>query len=138
MGYLGGLHFWWPKITGRMYNEFWAKISAALVFVGFNFTFFPQFIVGYLGNPRRYHFYPPEFQIYHIMSTLGSTILGLGYALPVFYLVWSLVKGAKAPANPWGAKGLEWDIPSPPPTENFTSPVVVTEQAYAYPVRGKA
>ncbi len=138
MGYLGGLHYWWPKITGRIYSEFWAKIAAVLVFVGFNFTFFPQFIVGYLGNPRRYHFYPPEFQIYHAMSTLGSTILGAGYLLPVFYLMYSLIKGAKAPANPWNAKGLEWQIPSPPPTENFTSPVVVTEEAYAYPTRHNA
>ncbi len=135
MGYLGGLHFWWPKMTGRLYNEFWAKIAAILVFVGFNFTFFPQFIVGYLGNPRRYHYYPPEFQIYHVMSTLGSTVLGIGYVLPVIYLMYSLFKGEKSPANPWGAKGLEWQIPSPPPTENFTSPVVVTEDAYAYPVR---
>lgn len=135
MGYLGGLHFWWPKMTGRLYNEFWAKIAALLVFVGFNFTFFPQFIVGYLGNPRRYHYYPPEFQIYHVMSTLGSTVLGLGYVLPVIYLLYSLFKGEKASANPWDAKGLEWQIPSPPPTENFTAPVVVTEDAYAYPVR---
>jgi cytochrome c oxidase subunit 1 len=135
MGYLGGLHFWWPKISGRLYSEFWAKISAVLIFVGFNLTFFPQFVVGYLGNPRRYHYYPPEFQIYHVMSTLGSTILGMGYLLPVFYLLYSLVKGQKAPANPWGAKGLEWQIPSPPPTENFTQPVVVTEEAYAYPMR---
>lgn len=135
MGYLGGLHFWWPKITGKLYNEFWARISAALVFVGFNLTFFPQFIVGYLGNPRRYHFYPPEFQVYHVLSTAGSTVLGLGYLLPVFYLTYSLLKGKAAPANPWGAKGLEWEIPSPPPTENFLKPVTVTEEAYAYPLR---
>jgi cytochrome c oxidase subunit I len=135
MGYLGGLHFWWPKMTGKLYSEFWARISAALVFVGFNLTFFPQFIVGYLGNPRRYHFYPPEFQVYHVLSTAGSTVLGLGYLLPVIYLAYSLVKGQDAPANPWGAKGLEWDVPSPPPTENFTSPVKVTEDAYNYPLR---
>lgn len=138
MGYLGGLHFWWPKITGRMYDELWAKISAALVFAGFNLTFFPQFILGYLGNPRRYHFYPPEFQVYHVLSTAGSTILGIGFLLPFTYLTYSLFKGERAGVNPWGGKGLEWETASPPPTENFAQTPVVTEATYSYPMRGSA
>lgn len=132
MAYLGGLHFWWPKMTGRMYSENWAKIAAGLIFVGFNLTFFPQFIMGYMGMPRRYHLYPEEFQLLHVLSTAGSTILAAGYGLPGFYLMWSLFRGAKAPANPWGAKGLEWETSSPPPTENFEKTPVVKEDAYAY------
>ncbi|MBK9088122.1 MAG: cbb3-type cytochrome c oxidase subunit I [Holophagales bacterium] len=132
MGYLGGLHFWWPKITGRMYNEFWSKISAIVIFIGFNTTFFPQFILGYLGMPRRYHMYPAEFQTWNVLSSAGATILGFGYLMPVVYLLWSLKFGAKAPANPWGAKGLEWETSSPPPVLNFATPPVVTEEAYAY------
>ncbi|MDQ3168926.1 MAG: cbb3-type cytochrome c oxidase subunit I, partial [Acidobacteriota bacterium] len=132
MAYLGGMHFWWPKISGRMYPEFWAKIAAMLVFVGFNLTFFPQFIVGYLGMPRRYAMYPPEFQVLNVMSTAGATVLGVGYLLPLIYFMYSLKKGPLAPANPWGAKGLEWTIPSPPPTENFLVTPIVTEPAYNY------
>ena len=132
MGYLGGLHFWWPKITGRLYSEFWSKISALVIFVGFNTTFFPQFILGYLGMPRRYHMYPAEFQAWNVLSSAGATILGFGYLLPVIYLLWSLRFGEKASANPWGAKGLEWRTSSPPPVENFDVPPVVTEEAYAY------
>ncbi len=132
MGYLGGLHFWWPKITGRMYNEFWSKISALVIFIGFNTTFFPQFILGYLGMPRRYHMYPAEFQTWNVLSSAGATILGFGYLMPVVYLLWSLKFGAKAPANPWGAKGLEWETSSPPPVLNFHTPPIVTEEAYAY------
>lgn len=136
MGYLGAIHFWWPKISGRLYNEFLAKVAAVLVFAGFNLTFFPQFIVGYLGNPRRYHYYPPEFQVYHVLSTAGSTVLGLGYMLPIFYLAYSWFWGERSSKNPWGAKGLEWEqADSPPITENFSHPVTVTEEAYAYPLR---
>jgi cytochrome c oxidase subunit 1 len=132
MGYLGGLHFWWPKITGRLYNEYWSRVSAVVIFVGFNTTFFPQFILGYLGMPRRYHMYPAEFQTWNVLSSAGATILGFGYLIPVVYLLWSLKFGAKAPANPWGAKGLEWETASPPPVLNFETPPVVTEEAYAY------
>jgi cytochrome c oxidase subunit 1 len=132
MGYLGGIHFWWPKITGRMYPEAWSKFSAILVFVGFNFTFFPQFLAGYLGMPRRYHLYPEEFQVLNVLSTAGATILGIGYAFPLFYLLWSLKYGEKAGSNPWGAKGLEWETTSPPPTFNFDKQPVVTEEPYAY------
>ncbi|MCU0493832.1 MAG: cytochrome c oxidase subunit I [Chloroflexaceae bacterium] len=132
MAYIGGLHFWWPKITGRMYSEIWGRISALVVFAGFNLAFFPQFILGQLGMPRRYSSYPEEFQIYHVLSSAGSSILAIGYALPVVYLLLSLKFGPKAPSNPWGATGLEWTTTSPPPTHNFDKTPVVTEEAYSY------
>jgi len=133
MAFLGGLHFWWPKMTGRLYPEFWGKLSASLVFVGFNLTFFPQFLVGYLGMPRRYHTYPPEFQLFNVMSTAGASILGVGYILPFIYFLWSLKYGKVAGPNPWRAKGLEWEnTTSPPPTGNFEHTPIVTEEAYEY------
>jgi cytochrome c oxidase subunit I len=132
MGYLGGLHFWWPKMFGVMYSEFFSRISAILVFVGFNLTFFPQFIVGYIGMPRRYHAYPDEFQVLNVMSSAGASVLGFGYLLPVFYFLYSLKKGQPAGANPWGASGLEWEVPSPPPTENFAVTPRVTSEPYEY------
>jgi cytochrome c oxidase subunit 1 len=135
MGYFAGLHFWWPKMTGRMYNEAAAKSAAVLVFVGFNLTFFPQFILGYLGMPRRYHMYPPEFQVLNVMSTGGAVILGFGYLLPMIYLTYSFFKGEKAGANPWMATGLEWTTQSPPLPENFPGTPIVTEGAYEYAKR---
>ena len=132
LAYMGGLHFWWPKITGRMYPEGWAKLSALLVFVGFNLTFFPQFILGYMGMPRRYHAYPPEFQVLNVLSTAGASVLALGYVLPMIYFVWSLRYGELAGPNPWNAVGLEWMTPSPPPTHNFDETPVVTWEAYDY------
>ncbi len=134
MGYLGALHFWWPKMFGRMYPEWPARISAATVFLGFNLTFFPQFILGYLGMPRRYHYYPEEFQVLNVMSTAGASVLGLGYMIPLFYLLWSLRYGARASNNPWGAAGIEWTTQSPPTTHNFEETPVVTEEAYHYPI----
>ncbi len=134
MAYLGGLHFWWPKITGRLYPEGWAKLSAIIIFVGFNFTFLPQFVLGYMGMPRRYASYPDEFQMLNIFSTAGASILGFGYLFPMIYLTWSLFRGKKAGPNPFDAKGLEWTVPSPPPTFNFTETPVVTEEAYDYPI----
>ena len=116
--YFGGLHYWWPKITGRLYPEYWARAAAILIFFGFNMTFFPQFILGVLGMPRRYHVYPPEFQIWHVMSSAGASVLAVA-TLPLFYLGWSLFFGERAPANPWHATGLEWQTPSPPPKHNF-------------------
>ncbi|MGD0300519.1 MAG: cytochrome c oxidase subunit I [Bryobacteraceae bacterium] len=132
LAYMGGLHFWWPKITGRMYPEGWAKFSALLVFVGFNLTFFPQFIAGYLGQPRRYHAYAPEFQVYNVLSTAGASVLAVGYIIPFIYFMWSLKFGPLAGNNPWKAKGLEWQTTSPPPTYNFETTPIVTEEAYAY------
>ncbi|MCS6874042.1 MAG: cytochrome c oxidase subunit I [Pyrinomonadaceae bacterium] len=132
LGYLGGLHYWWPKMTGKLYSEFWGKISAMLVFIGFNLTFFPQFILGYMGMPRRYAAYPPELQVLNIFSTAGASVLGVGLLLPVIYLVHSLVWGKKAPDNPWLLPGLEWRTSSPPPTENFEQTPVVTWEAYDF------
>jgi cytochrome c oxidase subunit 1 len=135
MAYLGGVHFWWPKISGRMYPEALGRLAAFIIFIGFNLTFFPQFILGYLGMPRRYHAYPEEFQVLNVMSTAGASILGIGYLLPMCYLLWSLRYGAPASANPWDATGLEWQTPSPPPRDNFETAPVVTGEPYAYPGR---
>ncbi len=132
MGYLGGLHFWWPKITGRMYPEGWARFAALVVFVGFNLTFFPQFLAGYMGMPRRYHVYAPEFQVLNVMSTAGASILGLGMLMPMIYFIWSMRYGRVAAANPWRLPGLEWRTASPPPTENFEVTPVVTWEAYEF------
>jgi cytochrome c oxidase subunit 1 len=130
--FMGGLHYWWPKITGRMYPERIGQFAALTMYIGFNLTFFPQFVVGYLGMPRRYHAYAPEFQIYNVLSTAGASILGVGYLLPFIYFLWSLKCGKKAPANPWEATGLEWQTPSPPPKHNFVEVPVVTEPPYQY------
>ena len=135
MGYLGGVHYWWPKISGRMYPEGWGRLAALIIFIGFNLTFFPQFILGYLGMPRRYHAYPEEFQVLNVMSTAGASILGVGYLLPMIYLLWSLRYGETAGDNPWDATGLEWQTPSPPPRDNFATVPVVTAEPYAYPGR---
>jgi len=133
MGYLGGLHYWWPKITGKLYPRFWSRISAMVIFIGFNVTFFPQFILGYLGMPRRYHVYPPEFQVLNVMSSAGATILGVGYLIPLIYFIWSMRYGPHASENPWGVVGLEWETTSPPPTDNFEETPVVTTGPYEYP-----
>jgi cytochrome c oxidase subunit 1 len=133
MAYFGGLHYWWPKISGKLYPEGWAKLAAMIVFIGFNLTFFPQFILGYLGMPRRYHAYAPEFQVLNVMSTAGASILGVGYLLPLIYLIWSMRYGPVASSNPWRATGLEWTTPSPPPKHNFELTPIVTEPAYNYP-----
>ncbi|HEY3680852.1 MAG TPA: cbb3-type cytochrome c oxidase subunit I, partial [Bradyrhizobium sp.] len=130
--YFGGLHYWWPKITGRLYSEYWARTAAVLIFFGFNLTFFPQFILGAEGMPRRYHVYPPEFQVWNVLSSGGATILAVAYLLPLFYLGYSLFFGARAPANPWDAPGLEWQTPSPPPEFNFAVQPVVTRAPYQY------
>jgi len=132
MGFLAGLHFWWPKITGRMYPEPPAKVAAVLIFVGFFFTFGPQFVLGYLGMPRRYAMYPPEWQILNVMSTAGATVMGFGYLLTMVYLAWSLRYSPVATANPWRAYGLEWTVASPPPTQNFFATPMVTREAYDY------
>jgi len=132
MAYLGGIHYWWPKITGRMYNEAWGRMAAIVIFVGFNLTFFPQYILGYLGMPRRYHEYPPEFQVLNLFSSAGAAVLAVGYLLPLVYLGWSLFKGPRAGPNPWDARGLEWKTSSPPPKDNFTAVPAVDPVPYAY------
>ena len=135
--FFGGLHFWWPKITGRLFSESFARFAAILMFFGFNFTFFPQFILGYLGMPRRYHAYPPEFQIWHVLSSSGAVVLACAYLMPLGYLGWSLIWGQVAPENPYDATGLEWRTPSPPPTGNFDEPPIVHDEAYAYHEHGE-
>ena len=130
--FFGALHFWWPKVTGRLYPEGWAKLAAIVMFIGFNLTFFPQFVMGYMGMPRRYHQYAPEFQVYHVLSSGGAAVLAVAYAMPLFYLGWSLFWGKRASANPWGATGLEWTVPSPPPRENFEVIPVVHHEPYDY------
>ncbi|MFN7916223.1 MAG: cytochrome c oxidase subunit I [Vicinamibacterales bacterium] len=133
MGFLAGIHYWWPKMTGRMYSEFLGQISAAIIFIGFNLTFFPQFVAGYAGMPRRYHSYADAYQVWNVLSTAGASILAVGFTMPLIYLAWSLKYGAVAGDNPWGAVGLEWNTTSPPPTENFKTQPIVTWDAYEYP-----
>jgi cytochrome c oxidase subunit 1 len=132
MAYLGAIHFWWPKISGRMYPEMWGRVAAVIIFFGFNLTFFPQFLLGVAGMPRRYHSYPPEFQLLNVLSSAGASILAIGYLLPLGYLAWSMFYGQRAPANPWRATGLEWQTSSPPPPHNFATPPIVEQEAYAY------
>jgi cytochrome c oxidase subunit 1 len=112
-----------------------AKLSALIIFLGFNLTFFPQFILGYLGMPRRYHVYAPEFQVLNVLSSAGASILAVGYLLPLAYLLWSLRYGRVAGPNPWPATGLEWTTPSPPPRDNFETTPIVTEEPYNYDPR---
>jgi cytochrome c oxidase subunit I len=132
MAYMGGIHYWWPKISGRKYPEWPARIAALTTFLGFNLTFFPQFILGYLGMPRRYHTYPQEFQALNVLSTAGASILAVGYLVPLIYLIWSFFRGPPAGPNPWDATGLEWQTGSPAPEDNFEQIPVVTTGPYAF------
>jgi len=109
-----------------------AEIAALVIFAGFNLTFFPQYLLGYAGMPRRYHSYPEEFQLLHVLSSAGAVTLAIGYLMPLGYLAWSLLHGPRASANPWRATGLEWQTESPPPEHNFTRPPVVVREPYAY------
>jgi cytochrome c oxidase subunit 1 len=136
MAYLGGMHFWWPKMTGRSYPEKWGKISVVLLFSGFIITFLPQFILGYLGMPRRYHDYLPQFHLLTVISTSGIFLLGLGYFIPLIYLLWSFRYGPGANDNPFDALGLEWQSPTPPPVENFFHTPQVAEVPYNYSPEG--
>ena len=131
--FFAGLHYWWPKISGRLYPEMWGRAGALIIFIGFNLTFFPQFVLGYLGMPRRFHSYPADFQVLNVLSSAGASILAVGYLLPLAYLTWSLFYGKRAPNNPWKATGLEWTTTSPPPTENFVVTPTVTDPPYNYP-----
>ena len=136
IAFFGGVHYWWPKMFGRMYSAFWSKVTAWLVFIGFNVTFFPQFIMGSRGMPRRYHDYLPEFAEFHRWSSYGVVILGVGILIMVVYLLHSLFKGAPAPGNPWGARTLEWSVQSPPIEHNFHEIPTVVEGPYDYPLAG--
>ena len=132
LAFFAGLHHWWPKMFGVMYNETLARIAAIVIFVGFNATFIPQFIMGSRGMPRRYATYVPDFVNYHHASTIGAMVLGSGVALMVFYLLASLMSGKKAMQNQWGGVTLDWLTPTPPPLENFDAPPVVTTEVYDY------
>lgn len=132
--FFGALHYWWPKIVGRTYSLVWGRLAAIFIFMGFNLTFFPQFLLGYLGMPRRYHVYAPEFHVLHVLSSAGASLLGIAYLMPLVYLVWSMRYGEPVGDNPWGATGLEWTVPSPPPKHNFDRTPVVDGPPYDYPV----
>ena len=130
--FLGGLHYWWPKMTGKMYNEFWGRVSAVILFIGFNLTFLPQFVMGSQGMPRRYYNYIEQFQTLHQTSTVGSWVLMLGFTIIGIYLVKSMMSKEKAPSNPWGARSLEWMVSSPPTKHNFEHTPVVIHAPYDY------
>ena len=130
--YMGGLHYWWPKMTGRMYPRAWGNLAAIIIAVGFLLTFFPHYMLGINGMPRRYHTYALEFQLWNVLSSAGSSILGVGYIMPLFYFWYSLRHGKPAGPNPWRATGLEWQVPSPPPKENFEQTPVVYQAPYQY------
>jgi cytochrome c oxidase subunit 1 len=133
IAFLGGLHYWWPKMFGRMYSEKLAALAAFLIFVGFNMTFFTQFVMGTRGMPRRYYNYPEEFTAAHQLSSVGSYIMGFGFVLIAAYLVYSLLWGKPAPGNPWGAATLEWSrCPSPPPHDNFAEVPSEDSDPYDY------
>ncbi len=132
--FFGALHYWWPKIVGRRYSQIWGSLTAIFIFAGFNLTFFPQFLLGYWGMPRRYHVYAPEFQPLHVLSSAGASLLAVAYAVPFVYLFYSMRYGKPAGDNPWRAKGLEWTVPSPPPQHNFDTLPVVSEPPYNYPI----
>src|SRR3989338_1597400 len=134
MGLLAGLHYWWPKMFGKMYPELWGKISCAFIFVGFNVTFLPQFWLGKLGMPRRYADYLPEYTFWNMVSSVGSWLIGLGFLIMFTYFIWSLFRGKKAPANPWGGDTLEWKIPSPPTLHNFDEVPEIKAGPYQYGV----
>lgn len=132
MGMMGGLFYWMPKMSGKMYNELFGRVSAGLVFLGFNMTFIPQFVMGAKGMPRRYFLYDEAFTSLHQVSTIGSMILGLGFFIAVVTLVRAVFSGEKATSNPWGGTTLEWTVPSPPIHENFEKTPVVTGRPYEY------
>lgn len=137
MGLLAGLHYWWPKMFGRMYPETWGRVACFFVFFGFNLTFLPQFVAGTHGMPRRYHVYSGEHTIWNQISTFGSWMIGIGMLIMLIYFVRSFFKAADATANPWGGKTLEWLTSSPPPVHNFEGPVpAVVTGPYEYGVKG--
>jgi cytochrome c oxidase subunit 1 len=132
MSFLAGLHYWWPKMFGRMYSERWALAAAALILVGFNATFIPQFLLGNMGMPRRYYSYPEHFQPLNVASTAGASLLAFGFVLVLVYLVASLFAGRVSGANPWGSRGYEWSTPSPPDLLNFPETPVITRPPHEY------
>jgi cytochrome c oxidase subunit I len=132
MGFVGGLHYWWPKFTGKLYDESWARVGWFFVFIGFNITFLAQFVLGSRGMPRRYYDYLPQFQQLHQISTIGSWILGFGFVVLGIMFMRSLFGGKQSPRNPWGSAALEWMTPTPPPLYNFIKDPVLTRGQYDY------
>jgi len=132
MAFLAGVHYWWPKMFGKMYNEFWAKIACGIIFIGFNMTFLPQFIMGAQGMPRRYYNYIDQFQPFHQFSTMGSYVLGVGFLIIAAYMIHSLLRGKEAGSNPWGSRALEWQTSSPAPHHNFEHTPVIINGPYDY------
>lgn len=132
MAIMGGIYYWFPKMFGKMVNEFWARISFVLIFVGFNVTFFPQFILGAMGMPRRYFDYLPEYESLNQISSVGAWTIGLGFLVGLAAIIAAWIGGEKAGNNPWNSRTLEWQTPSPPPHENFTTQPVVTAGPYEY------
>ena len=132
MGFVGGLHYWWPKFTGKLYNEKIARVGFVLVFIGFNLTFMTQFVLGSRGMPRRYYDYLPEYHQLHMWSTIGSWIIGVGFFTLAYMFIQSLRNGPKAPRNPWGSAALEWQVPSPAPLGNFLKEPRITRGPYDY------
>ena len=132
MAIMGGIYYWIPKMFGRMYNEFWARLTFVLIFIGFNVTFFPQFILGAMGMPRRYFDYLPVYEPLNRISSVGAWTIGTGFLIGLGVIVHAIFKGPKCGDNPWGGKTLEWQTPSPPPHENFYKQPVITEGPYEY------
>jgi cytochrome c oxidase subunit 1 len=133
IGLIAALHMWFPKMSGKMYNETVSKLAFATLFIGFNLTFIPQFILGMDGMPRRYYDYPPQYQTLHTISTIGAYLNGLGYTFAFLNLLFTALFGkVKAPRNPYNSLGLEWQTASPPVHENFTEIPVVTDGSYSY------
>ena len=132
LSFFAAIHYWWPKMTGKMYNDYWARMSAIVIGIGFCMTFLPQFILGVQGMPRRYYKYPAEFQVLNVFSSAGATVLAVGYIMPFFYFIHSIFYGKKAGPNPWNATGLEWQTPSPPSMHNFDTTPIVTCGPYEY------
>ncbi|MDP2886225.1 MAG: cytochrome c oxidase subunit I [Ignavibacteria bacterium] len=137
-GFFAALHYWYPKMFGKMYKKGAAKIAWLLTTVGFNILYIPFLILGYAGMPRRYYHYLPQFQTLHVIATVGSWILVLGLIIMFVNLFLALRNGAKTSANPWGGETLEWTTPSPPPLENFDEIPVVTKGPYDYSKYEKA
>ncbi|MCA2958642.1 MAG: cytochrome c oxidase subunit I [Silvanigrellales bacterium] len=133
IAFIGGLHHWWPKITGKLYSEFWAKVGCFFTFVGFNITFLSQFVLGSKGMPRRYYTYLPEYRDLHVVSTVGSWVLALGLFITLFCFLHSLFKGKTSPKNPWGGLSLEWETETPPIEHNFEGQPIVTSGPYDFP-----
>jgi cytochrome c oxidase subunit 1 len=132
MAIMGGFYHWFPKMFGKMYNEMTAQLSWVFIFIGFNVTFFPQFILGAKGMPRRYFDYVPEYEMLNKVSTVGSWLIGIGFLFGLYTIIRGLTSGPKAPANPWGSKTLEWQTESPPTMHNFDHDPIVTAGPYEY------